>query len=1283
MKTIRTNEKVNAMSKSIARKSLAVLMALVLACWQLPAYSFADETEEAAPTAEETPVVVDDKPAPAESESPAESEPAPTDEATGEGEQAQPAEGEQPAEPQAGEEGADAESAEGEGDAAADEDAEAADAEKDDNAEKPDKAAQKNTQKTFTAEADGVQVTAMLAKPSALPKGVKFAVTRVTAGSGYNYDAYMEALNGGADEPSYTDENTMLFDVAFTDKSGVEVQPGKVDLAFSFSNHQLTDGLEAESASDVEVVHLPLTDAAMKNVDTTAQATDISAADVRVEGVNVNVNLSPASESVQFTLDSLSVVALGVPQEATLQEQADGGQTIRLFGYDIAWFDSSMAASSHSIIGKKYTDVDVETARLAYEGDDALFANLASSVSGMTMYGQHVVNPNTNVDWVLAGFVPFEYGGYTLDMRNNGKGLKCDSILEEYISFTSEEDAQQYIADNGGVLYGELATEDLLSSGGDIVTVWVQKETFAPTHGPGAVMREFNDVAPRTPVNYEPTTEGLDVSAEAVPGSPSKVTFTVVIPEDMDADEINIDTLDLGEWSLTVQPGDQVDYTINVIDKSGSYVYKEKSGAEGTVEQVPSASNFQGFEGYSIPMDTELGEHSPVARRGLNKPIVDLLNDIYGNTGWAGQYDYLIEIGGFDYILGDALIAHGYGASFDDNGNVKTFQGDYVPVDKYVIDGESGIFDYTALIDDYLHLYYLDWFSENQGGDYTSFDQLSKDQIGILYKGENMAQAAETNHMVDSALYWGFYEYLFPVSGDGQDWRGSHTWMVKPDGFGDEDGNTFDEVTSSQWEASEEAADDAVAHTIEYHQYIDGEFSGNNLQNTRFSIGVQFKLVKQDNGIRFTKYLYGEGAGTFEFALHGLGGFDDTQSPENLAAMIPASLDADAPAEGKVTIDQKTCADLQMVSSISMDATGEQDGGFSRLKYGEAGEYYFVVGELTGDEPGIVYDDQVRYVAHVSVWPDDNGKLVASEPDYLMCYPNTSGGYDSLGAVDAIEFYNNGALGVEFMAMGMAYYEEDAARVSVYPEVEKTVNEGVDLLKDGEFSFQLFDSQGTLLRQATNDEIGNVAFYDEKTDTGLVFEEEGKFTYTINEVIPEGTHPDSETGKPNLDGVTYDDSVVTMEVDVTKGEDGVLKVAVTYKDASGEVIAGTDANGAKLGDGIPTIPTFKNYKDTVDLKVRKVSRADGKPLAGCTYALWMKGVAGDVMIAEAISGDDGYIVFEDVHLVSGQQYYYKEVAAPDGYTVDPHRTAYFELDDSGKLVVTEEVAEDGWHSRYE
>ncbi len=200
--------------------------------------------------------------------------------------------------------------------------------------------------KTVYMYEDGnIRVTATLQHANAIPDDAQFVVTPVTAQSnGYNYDAYMEALNENADKISesatgedsdnhaekYTEENTLLYDIAFlceaTDADGniiegqmVEYQPadGMVNISFDFKRKQLENKLEATSAEDVAVVHLPLADEVKAETNTTAEATDISAIDVKVEVVADTVAIE--EEHVDFNLSDFSLVAFvdAAGEEAT------------------------------------------------------------------------------------------------------------------------------------------------------------------------------------------------------------------------------------------------------------------------------------------------------------------------------------------------------------------------------------------------------------------------------------------------------------------------------------------------------------------------------------------------------------------------------------------------------------------------------------------------------------------------------------------------------------------------------------------------------------------------------------------------------------------------------------------------------------------------------------------------------------------------------------------------------------------------------------------------------
>ena len=192
----------------------------------------------------------------------------------------------------------------------------------------------KNEQLVYTYEDSEVVVTATLAAPDAVPDEAEFRVTRVTPQTaGYNYGAYMQALNNNAEMISpdnsangqesdvYTEKNTLLYDIAFlvdkTDENGnvipgekEEYQPteGAVNISFDFKKSQLTQEVEAEKAEEIAVVHLPLDEATKESVDTTEDATDISAGNINVEVVS-EAEVQLETEVADFDLNNFSLVA--------------------------------------------------------------------------------------------------------------------------------------------------------------------------------------------------------------------------------------------------------------------------------------------------------------------------------------------------------------------------------------------------------------------------------------------------------------------------------------------------------------------------------------------------------------------------------------------------------------------------------------------------------------------------------------------------------------------------------------------------------------------------------------------------------------------------------------------------------------------------------------------------------------------------------------------------------------------------------------------------------------
>ena len=174
----------------------------------------------------------------------------------------------------------------------------------------------------YTYEDGDVYVRATLQHANAIPDDAELYVTRITPETpGYNYDAYMQAVNDNAglidpdyegEEERFNEDNSMLYDIAFMceDKEGnlVEFQPadGMVKIVIDFKSNQLTDDISASESDDVLLAHLPLVDEVKDSVDSTAEATDIASNDIVVEPITSQTDVE--GEEIAFSLSDFSVL---------------------------------------------------------------------------------------------------------------------------------------------------------------------------------------------------------------------------------------------------------------------------------------------------------------------------------------------------------------------------------------------------------------------------------------------------------------------------------------------------------------------------------------------------------------------------------------------------------------------------------------------------------------------------------------------------------------------------------------------------------------------------------------------------------------------------------------------------------------------------------------------------------------------------------------------------------------------------------------------------------------
>ena len=196
-------------------------------------------------------------------------------------------------------------------------------------------------------------------------------------------------------------------------------------------------------------------------------------------------------------------------------------------------------------------------------------------------------------------------------------------------------------------------------------------------------------------------------------------------------------------------------------------------------------------------------------------------------------------------------------------------------------------------------------------------------------------------------------------------------------------------------------------------------------------------------------------------------------------------------------------------------------------------------------------------------------------------------------------------------------------------------------LKANEFTFLLKDQAGTLVDTKTNGENGDILF------SPVSFNEAGTFTYTITEQKP--ATPES--------AITYDESVHTVTVTVTKDANGQLNADVQY-------------------DGKKDIPTFTNTytpptPPTPSEKQITTSKIlEGRDLQGGEFSFNLLDENGTVLQTKQ-NAADGTVTFDAIAyteaMIGTHKYTVKEIVPADQANIQY---------DEGQVDVTVTVTKD-------
>lgn len=287
---------------------------------------------------------------------------------------------------------------------------------------------------------------------------------------------------------------------------------------------------------------------------------------------------------------------------------------------------------------------------------------------------------------------------------------------------------------------------------------------------------------------------------------------------------------------------------------------------------------------------------------------------------------------------------------------------------------------------------------------------------------------------------------------------------------------------------------------------------------------INVKVIDNGDG---TISVTSDTQGTFTFVNTYVPDPTDETSPTDSAVTIKKVLD------GRTLKADEFSFTMMDENGNGVQATNAEDGSvvFPKLTFDKEGIYTYTISETNDNKGGVNYDT-TTYKAIATVTDDTNGKL---KVEWKVT--------DAQGKeINEITFNNKYTVQPTSLTLGAT-----------------KVLEGRELA-DKEFLFVLSDEEGNVVEEAYNDKTGKVTFSD------LTFDKAGTYNYTVTEK------------NTNAKGITYDESVYNIQVDVVDNEDGTLNMTTTTT-KDGEVSSIVFKNKAEK-DSVPEQPEKGDTSNT-------------------------------------------------------------------------------------------------------
>lgn len=304
-----------------------------------------------------------------------------------------------------------------------------------------------------------------------------------------------------------------------------------------------------------------------------------------------------------------------------------------------------------------------------------------------------------------------------------------------------------------------------------------------------------------------------------------------------------------------------------------------------------------------------------------------------------------------------------------------------------------------------------------------------------------------------------------------------------------------------------------------------------------------------------------------------------------------------------------------MADLIRTDKDGnelkDKDGN---LLYDDSREFVYVLEEVEPEDANPAYTySKDRYEIHVTVRNDGTSELKVSTELYEL---NEE---DELIPIPEEE------------ELPLVFENQYTAAGSLTLTAEKVLNGSI--LAAGQFQFELRDESGNILDTAVNEADGSINFNALQYTQADIGQE---YTYTISEVNNEIT------------GVTYDETVYTVQVQVEDSENSDGTLAITAEVLNGETPVESE-------EGTLPVMTFTNtFNGSVNLTKQG---EDGRALSGAEFTLYARTAEGEYEPYATEGNETGAYTTDlsgTIQLTNlpANDYYFVETRAPQGYVIE-------------------------------